>query len=310
MVTPTAYAHISEPHLRACKQLELNLSFFLWDMGSVDVYDIRSRIKEFASAMEKSEKLGIPIHELDDIAGIRLIVGTTNEIPIVERFFTRQEYGKDLKVLKRRELDRKDGYNALHLVVELNSSYQRSMYPGRVEVQVHTVFSHAFNFLSRSWKYKHAVSTSDEWQEKFVLVSETLVAIESSASELHRQLVSATCDSIDGALTPHTLKALIQQEFREDRPIDDLVDECRMYSDVGYKTIGALRALYRNGEVAELYEKVQNASHMKSVSYFSTMPKSMFWQMFGLRIGMPGTVEFVDGLIKQAKNVDAARRMR
>lgn len=304
VITHAAYLHIAEPHARACKQLELNLGFFLQDMGEVDVYEIRSRLKTFDSATQKASRLAIPVNKLDDIAGIRLIVGTTNEIPIVERFFTRQEYGQELTVLKRRNLARKDGYTALHLVVELHSNYQRSMYPGRVEVQIHTVFAHAFNFLSRSWKYKKPTDLPSEWDSQFVSLSEKLSELERSAALLQRQVVEVSSRRTDGMLTPHSLKALIQQEFGEDRQVDELVDECRIYSDIGYKTTGHLRALFQNEEVTELYEMIQSASTLESVSYFAKMKKSIFWQIFATRLGLPGTREFIESLISQGRKQD------
>lgn len=298
MISQFDYQRLIKPHVRAQKQLEVELDFFLQDMGSIDVYHVCGRIKTYESALRKSTDLGIPIESLDDLVGIRLVVGTTNDMPIVERFFTRQTFGKDLAVLKRRDLSRQDGYKALHLVVELNSHYQRSVFPGRVEVQVHTIFAHAFNTLSRAWRYKQPTQVTSEWNELFVSVSNQLAHLESSVAKLHQSIVEESSNRYDGPLTPHTLSKLIQQEFGESPTMDDLVDQCRMYTDIGFNSVGSVKDFFRNQEVSKLYDAVQSQKNAEPVKYLAAMSKTIFWSMFGLRMGNPGMREFLEALIE------------
>lgn len=304
MISIANYELLVEPHRRASRQLALELDFFLRDMGNVDVYDVQHRIKSYESAVRKASQLGVDIQDLDDVAGIRIIVGTSKEVPVVERFITRQEYGKDLKILKRRDLAKSDGYNALHLVVELMSHYKRSIYPGRVEVQIHTVFAHAFNFLSRSWRYKQTVDAPDSWNEAFLEVSKQLSHLERKAANLHEALVSTTVDENDGALTPHSLGVVIQQEFGEKLPMEDLVDGCGMYVGVGYQTISKVRAFFRRTDVSELYDLVHSVEGNEILKPFQ-MEKSHFWGLFGIRMPNPRLTELIEHLIESGGKIVA-----
>ena len=124
MQTPTSadYERIVETHRRALKRIELDLSFFIRDVGDLNVFSISGRVKDYSRALAKAKALGFPVSDLDDLAGVRVVVGTEAEVPIVLRFFSRQEESKDLKVLKTRIIKRKSGYRATHLVVETRSS--------------------------------------------------------------------------------------------------------------------------------------------------------------------------------------------
>lgn len=290
------YHAFVEPHRRACQQLKLDLEFFLRDLGSVDVYEISSRVKDYDSAARKSSSLGIPIDDLDDLAGIRVIVGTRNEFPLLERFFSRQEYGNDLKILKRSDLRKSDGYNALHLVTELKSHYSRSVYPGRVEVQLHTVFSHAFNFLSRSWRYKQPLSFPADWEAEFVALSKQLAKLEMTAAELQRSVVENATHVAESALTPHALGLLIEQEFGEKPASNELVDECRLYSNLGYRTTGQIKALFRNSDIAEMYDLAQSRDNLFT-RFMLGMGKHGFWHFYGTRMSVPGTRGLFEALV-------------
>lgn len=291
------YLNLLEPHKRALAQLKLDLEFFLRDVGTIDVFSIQSRMKTLVSAAQKSTRLNIRIDELDDLAGIRIIVGTQNEIPVIERFFTRQECGNDLIVAKKNEYQRKSGYRATHLVVQLKSHYQRSMHEGRVEIQLQTVFGSAFNYLSRSWRYKANYQMGKKWDAKFMELSNVLVKLESLANELHAEVVEAMSLEDSSALTPHTFRVIAKNIFGESISYNDAVDNCRWYTELGCKTNGHLKAFFERADVRELYEYVTHKARTSQVlAQLCSMGKTNFWGVFGARINYPGTREFIESL--------------
>jgi ppGpp synthetase/RelA/SpoT-type nucleotidyltranferase len=239
--SPGSYEFIIEPHRRALMKLELELGFFLLDVGQINVFSVTSRTKSYQRASNKAAQLKVPITDLDDLVGLRVVVGTLSEVPIVERFFTRQAYGKDIRILKQQKIERQSGYRATHLVVEKTSSYHSSVFPGRVEVQIHTIFEHAFNFLSRNWQYKQPWQTTPQWDKSFAELSRLLSKLDAVAEELHVQLTGFQTSSDSDALSPYALQNIIKEEFSEDQSIDNCVDACRMYVDLGYTTNGLLR---------------------------------------------------------------------
>lgn len=297
MITEKHYKRIVEPHRRALEKLRLELGYFLDDIGNIDVYGIHARIKSWESALKKSLAINVPIEKLDDIAGLRVIVGTQAEIPILERFFSRQEHDKDLTILKRHKLSKPDGYHALHMIIELKGHYQTTMFPGRLEVQLQTVFEHAFNFLSRSWKYKQQRETSSEWNERFIKISEKLLAIESDADELHAHLTSLISEDENALLSPHSYRILVSQEFSEDVLLPDAVDSCRFYSELGCKTNGQLRLFFQNPEIRHMYNQVALNQKNEAAQHILHMRKNGFWMLFGTRLAIPGAREFLETLM-------------
>lgn len=282
------YKKILEPHRRALEKIELDFEFFLRDVSDINISSIESRTKPYKSAKTKSQNSNIEIKNLDDLAGFRIIVGTHSEIPIIERFFTRQKDGKDLKILKRNEFKRKTGYRAVHLVIELNSHYLRSVYEGRVEIQIQTIFGNAFNFLSRAWRYKSNIAMSDGWNKKFLELSNNLNELEIIADNLHQEVVENMSINESSCMTPHSLIEITKQEFGEKIEQDNATDLCRFYSDMGYETNGQIRGFFQSKEVNELYEYlVKVAKDNYTVQLLVNAEKNVFWSFMGTRINTP-----------------------
>ncbi len=285
MMHSREYQRILEPHRRALSQLELDFQFFLADVGDIDLYSVTSRLKGYGSAVAKSQRLNIEITALDDLAGMRIIVGTRADIPIIERFFSRQEYGKDLIITKTNNYSRKSGYRAKHIIVELCSHYQRSVRPGRVEVQIQTIFQHAFNFLSRSWIYKSNLNLSDVWQKQFLELSENLSRLEEIADNLHTSVTSENSMDDSAILTPHTYKLIISNEFNEEVSYEDAVDIVRYYKDLGVENNGQMRSFFRRRDIATFYnELINDIPDVPLIKLLKSQGKASFWAIYGTRL--------------------------
>lgn len=290
--TLASYEFIVEPHRRALETLQLELDFFLRDIGELNLFSLSARVKEYERALGKANLLHLPVNDLDDLAGLRIVVGTQAEVQIVTRFFTRQEVSKGLRVLKNKKLTHDSGYRATHLVIEKPSSYHSSVFPGRVEVQIHTIFQHAFNFLSRNWSYKQPWDASATWSARFSELSRLLSEIDAEAERLHIEQAQMR-EAIDAVnLTPYSVQLIVKAEFGETISIEDAVDSCRMYVDLGCKTNADLRQHFHDTRIDELYQTVQagRAGAVFNLSRYS------FWVIFGTRIGSPRVKELVEAL--------------
>lgn len=299
MISEASYRKLTECHRRALRKIELDLEFFLLDVGPIDVFSTTSRMKTYESAMRKARSMGIEVNDLDDLAGLRVIVGTQDEIPVLERFFTRQELANDLRIVKRHSLDKRDGYRAAHLVLEVSGGY--SAFCGRVEVQLCTIFGHAFNFLSRSWKYKRESQATMDWEKRFIQMSSALRKLEEDAEFLHSDIIHGTTNASESPLTPHSLRLLTQEEFSEDLSMADAVDLCRFYVDIGYRTNGEVRGFFRIAAVQDLYRLLQDHQDHQAVQILLKMGKSGFWSAFGTRISTPGLREFFNMLVEDKR---------
>lgn len=299
--TLTGYEAMIEPHRRALERLALELDFFVRDVGNLNLFSVSNRIKQYERAATKSALLGIPIDALDDLAGLRVVVGTLAEVPIVMRFLTRQEVSNDLKIVKNHQVDHGSGYRATHVVVEKPSDYQASVFPGRVEVQIHTIFQHAFNFLSRNWSYKQPWQVSSEWSADFAEMSRLLTEIDYLAHALHLRQAEFQDATDESVLTPHSYQAIVKWEFGEDIAVEDAVDACRMYVDLGYRTNAHLRRHFRDSRIVNLYATLERrAAISESSAIIARMGRSGFWGLFGVRIGTPALGRLLEALLMDA----------
>jgi len=288
-MTESEYKLLIRSHARALRQIRLDMDFFLEDIGTINVFSISERLKSYKSATEKAHKLGIPISDLQDLAGLRCVAATQHEVAMIARLFTREEYSKDLKIESDKSISRENGYRARHIVLSFEGRYTRSIYPARVEIQLLTMFEHAYNFLSRVWLYKSTKTFSQDWLDRFHQVSNMLEELDLGIAALHTEVVeSALKQSDDDPLSPLSYQQVIYSVFREKVPLDDAVDSCRFLVDLSCDTNGKLKLFLTNPEVYSLRERFNSLQSLPGLEEFVesvvSMPLYMFWNLFGSRI--------------------------
>ena len=276
------------PHARALRQLRLNLEYFVEDVGNILIYKISERVKSFESATQKARQRSLEIGEMDDLAGLRCVVGTNAEIEILARFVYRMGISKDLLVVKDNLISRENGYRARHIVVTVPGRYERSVFDGRVEVQLLTIFQHSFNWLSHAWVYKSTIKSNSDWNNRFQRLSRQLEQIENEVNGLHKELVdSSVCRNSNGVITPLSVKQVAKIHFDEYISIDDAVDVCRTLVDLGCDTIEKLWIFLERDDIAQFKEHISSQISSRNGQIFQTfldMTKLHFWVFFGPRL--------------------------
>jgi ppGpp synthetase/RelA/SpoT-type nucleotidyltranferase len=279
------YSQLLKPFKRTLSQLLLEFDFFLEDIGPLNIYSVESRIKSYRNAISKAQRLGKPVEELQDIAGLRIVVATKNEVEIIKRFFTRQADKKDVIIERNQTINKKDGYRSTHLVIQYKGHCARSMYPSRVEAQIPTIFEHAFNFLSRAWVYNSDKSYSNDWKVRFEALAEGLEKFDRESSFLHREVIaSSVCKDGNEPLSPLSYQHIVWNEFREKIVLEHAVDACRYYTDIGYKSIAELTGYFRRTDINSLWEEFSTVSPGIDSAFSDICTKEAFWELFGTRL--------------------------
>jgi putative GTP pyrophosphokinase len=280
------YTHWTRAHRRLLKQMELNFGFFAEDVGSLNVHSITSRIKSYESAVEKSRRSRLAIDQMQDIAGLRIVVSTRSEVEIVRRFFTHQGDVKDLQIEADEPVQRANGYRSWHVVARFHGNYQRSVYGGFIEVQIPTVFEHAFNLISRAWVYKSKTTFAPGWMDRFRELSRQLANLDTLAAELHAEVVQSADRAADDApLSPLSYLAIMKRECEETTTLDDAVDSCLRLVDVGIVANGDLVRWCHDPEVAALWDEFQALATIGNARALSVVrSKRGFWEFHGLRL--------------------------
>jgi len=293
------YLKFRQPYERSLRQLLLDFEFFREDLIGVSIHSVQHRLKQFESASRKAAQLGIPITDLQDIAGMRIVVTTLDEVDVAARFFSRKAFSKDLTIKSDRKIQRKkDGYRARHLVVELGGHYSRSVYPTLIEIQLQTLMQHTFNYISRAWVYKTERSFSEKWNQEFLQVSQELAELDARISRLQKEVIeSSTSGSDEEPLTPFSYQRIVHEIFGEHELIENCVDSVIMLIDFGCDTNGKLRWFFGNERVLRLRERfaeMLNTTGRAMAEIALSMPVSHFYMMYG--IGLEASEEYVKAL--------------
>ncbi|MBD2578524.1 hypothetical protein [Oscillatoria sp. FACHB-1406] len=272
---------------RVLRQVLLDLEFFIEDLVGISVYAVTHRLKTFESALEKSKRLKLKIDEMQDIAGIRIVVATSDEVEVLARFFSRKADSKDLTIKSDKVIAKKDGYRARHLILEFSGHYSRSMYPAFVEVQILTLLQSTFNYISRAWIYKADRALTEEWYSSFQKMSSDLAEIDQRIAHLQKQVVESSVSSApNDPLTPFSYQQIVTEIFGETIQINDAVDVVQMLIDVGCDTNGKLQNFFRRDDILNLREQITMIDSEAGQAFAKLivgMPINSFYVMFGLR---------------------------
>jgi ppGpp synthetase/RelA/SpoT-type nucleotidyltranferase len=285
MTDPIAYSRLLQPYRRALARLRLDFQFFREESGPLLIISVEVRLKGFKSAVEKAQQLGIPVDQLDDLAGFRVVAGTSVDVGVIRHFFTNGLRGTRFTVAKEKRVKYKNGYRAHHIVLEIPESYTGTWSTCRVEIQLQTALESAFNKLSRLWIYKSGRHLPVEWEHRFSAMAAGLQAIDEEASEL-QQILFSTSESLcdDTPLTPLAYHALIKECFGESTDDDDAQWHSVYYRRCGVETCGQLRQFFLQPDVANLYEEWSDLTQTGGEdSIFAVDSKRQFWAMYGLR---------------------------
>jgi ppGpp synthetase/RelA/SpoT-type nucleotidyltranferase len=279
------YERFVRPHRRFVRQLLLDFEFFQEDVGPLGVFSVESRIKTRESAMAKADRLKIPLDEIQDIAGIRIVVGTRPEVAIVKRFFQRRaDIGDDLVIAKDETIARPSGYRSTHLITRFAGNYSRSAQPGNLEIQIPTTFEHSFNFISRAWVYKSSTEHAPQWKSDFLALSKKLAALDEDAGQLHRAAVdTGRFDPEKEPLTPLLFQRLAKDQFGEAVRIEDAVDYCHWYLDLGISRLSELKDFFASAEVETLWDEFASFEAETGSDLIGDKSKILFWGAFGTR---------------------------
>lgn len=282
------YLKFRRPFERVIRQLLLEFEFFVEDAPGINVYSVKHRLKSFESASEKVVRLGIPIAEMDDIAGMRIVVSTAREVDVIARFFYRRADSKDLVIKSDKRIEKKDGYRARHLVAEFAGHYARSVHHTRVEIQLQTLMEHAYNSISRAWIYKSEHTLSGEWHSEFLEVSQVLAELDSKITKLQEQVLkSASSERDEEPLTAFSYQHIVADMFSEHVPIDEAVDSVGMLVDLQCDTNGKLKWFFGNSRVLQLRQRfveMLETTGKAAAEIMLNMPIHQFYMLYGVRL--------------------------
>jgi putative GTP pyrophosphokinase len=174
------------------------LSILREEFGQTHAYNpiehISSRLKSLESVIEKMERKGVEptfdaIREtITDIAGVRVTCSFVSDVFRVAELLTAQG---DIRVLKQKDYisqPKANGYQSLHLIVEVPVFLSTGTHLVPVEVQVRTIAMDFWASLEHKIYYKYDRQVPAELLEDLTDAAHTAAELDARMERLHREL--------------------------------------------------------------------------------------------------------------------------
>jgi ppGpp synthetase/RelA/SpoT-type nucleotidyltranferase len=207
-----------------------NLVKQILQADGINVHTVQSRLKARKSLMEKLQRPGksySALHEVTDLAGIRIITFFEDDVDRVGKVIEREfAVDKDHSIDKRKswESDR-FGYMSLHFVASL-SDHRRTLIEYRrfkdiaCEIQVRSILQHTWAEIEHDLGYKSSSNVPKHIRRKFSQLSSLLEMADGEfcgiRDELSKYLEEATSKLVESPadleLDDVTIRALIEED--------------------------------------------------------------------------------------------------
>jgi ppGpp synthetase/RelA/SpoT-type nucleotidyltranferase len=281
-----AYLAIRPKYENYCKQVESTLSTAL-NAEAVFFHDIAARAKTVESFIQKStrsdedgrKKYSQPISEITDLAGVRVICYTLEDVKRVCSFIHDQfTVLEEIDVGQKRFDSGKFGYQSMHFIVKF--SEQRSAFPEfRIysdmvcEIQVRTVLQHAWAEIEHKIRYKGVGAENKELGRKFLSLAGLLEVADrefQSIKDKEAELAAKEREKVAEAIISENIilqteqtnsvdiKLLIQNgEFR--KAVDEYNKLIRISPTMHTLFIGRARAKYLMEDIVGAMDDLNTA---------------------------------------------------
>lgn len=167
--------------------------------ADIPVIKVESRAKTVPSFLEKVEIKSYtdPFEEIRDIAGLRIITYYEESInrilDVIRREFTINEIEDKTTSLKIAEF----GYRSVHVSVSLSESRRhlpewKTFADMTAEIQIRSIFQHAWAALSHNFDYKHKSQLPDQLRRKLFRLSALFELVDEQIELLWKQAEAIT----------------------------------------------------------------------------------------------------------------------
>lgn len=158
-----------------------------------EIEHIKTRIKTPESIINKLKKRNCSltyknmVNNINDIAGIRIVTKTEND---VYKIRDRLEQNTNISILKEKDYikdPKKSGYSSLHLITEVPIDTKKQRVYVKTEIQIRTAAMDMWSNLEHEIKYKSKSSISKIASLKLVSYAKIINKIEKDMSEMYEE---------------------------------------------------------------------------------------------------------------------------
>lgn len=182
----------------ALRELETKLNVLNDEFSTLYNYNpietIKTRVKDPLSIVEKMQRKGLTPtienieHNLNDIAGVRVICSFPEDIYAIADILTEQD---DITLISRKDYianPKPNGYRSLHLIIEIPIFLSTGKKMMRAEVQFRTIAMDFWASLEHKLKYKHNIKDPAEISAKLKECADAISDIDYRMQEIRNRI--------------------------------------------------------------------------------------------------------------------------
>ncbi|WP_058486220.1 GTP pyrophosphokinase [Defluviitalea phaphyphila] len=189
------------PYEQAVKELKLKFENIQNEYRKLDEYSpiesVSGRVKKIYSILEKANKKGIPINEIEDkiedIAGIRITCQFVEDINKVVKLI-RERDGKDLKIIEEKDYIKNikpSGYRSYHIIIKYPVQTAHGEKEILAEIQIRTLAMNFWATIEHSLRYKYNKNMPEYIHDRLKRAAEAAFILDKEMSKIRDEILKA-----------------------------------------------------------------------------------------------------------------------
>jgi len=159
------------------------------------INSIKSRLKKFASIMEKMERKGYELsadsieQNLNDVAGIRVICAFEEDVYTLADALLRQD---DITLIRKKDYiknPKSNGYRSLHLIVSVPIFLNNEKRIMKVEIQLRTIAMDCWASLEHQLRYKKNTKADEEIEQELLECAQLSFELDERMDKLRDSII-------------------------------------------------------------------------------------------------------------------------
>lgn len=201
------------------------------DEENIDYLEVYSRVKDFDSFSNKSNKYKDPFNEIEDICGIRVICYYASDIDKISKIINNEFNVIEQQDISDRFNVNEFGYRSHHFIVKIKDSWTaapnyRGLENFKAEIQVRTISMHAWAEVEHKLNYKNVNEIPHKFKRKISQLSSKFeeideqfdalrTGIEEYQNEITQKIKETNSFDLEQEFNVETLEAFLKFNYPE-----------------------------------------------------------------------------------------------
>lgn len=193
------WRELLEPYDQAVNEIIVKMDHLIKEHRERGMYSpieqVSGRVKSIPSLLEKAQKRKVSIeeieHEIEDLAGIRIICQFVEDIDTVVQMIRKRS---DMRVKKEKDYiknQKKSGYRSYHMIVYYTVETLHGPKELCVEIQIRTLAMNFWAVIEHSLQYKYKRNMPEEIRMQLMETARSIVLLDEQMSHVRSEIIEA-----------------------------------------------------------------------------------------------------------------------